>query len=131
MYFGGKQHSSADFRLRNGSGQVSVHSVVVSITGAGVPEAPEFPPPVTITAPASGATVTPTPTVSGTAEPDSSVSVTADGAALCTATASDGGGWSCTPTSGMAEGQHVLSAASTDVTGMSPTSASVPVTVQS
>jgi hypothetical protein len=130
VYFGGKQHSSADFRLRNGSGQVTVHSVVVSITGAGVPNAPDFPPPVAITSPASGATVTPTPTVSGTAEPDSTVSITADGAALCTATASDSGDWSCTPTSGLADGQHVLSAESTDVTGLSATSPSVPVTVQ-
>jgi hypothetical protein len=72
VHVGGKQHSSADFRLRNGSGQVTVHSVVVSITGA----------------------------------------------------------WSCTPTSGLTDGQHVLSAKSTDVTGLSATSASVPVTVQ-
>jgi hypothetical protein len=129
-YFGGEQHSNADFRLRNGGGQVTVHSVVVSITGAGVPNATDFPPPVTISSPASGATVSSTPTVSGNSEPDATVTVTADGATVCTATASDSGAWSCTPSTGLASGQHTLSATSTDVTATSATSAAVQVTVQ-
>jgi hypothetical protein len=129
-YFGGAQHSSADFRLRNGSGQVTVHSVVVSITGAGVPNATDFPPPVTITSPTSGATVTPTPTVSGSSEPDATVTVRSDGADLCTATASDSGAWTCTPSTGMSAGQHTLVATSTDITATPDTSAPVQVTVQ-
>ncbi|GIH15563.1 Ig-like domain-containing protein [Rugosimonospora africana] len=131
VFFGGAQHSSADFRLRNGSGQVTVHSAVVSITGAGVPDATDFPPPVAITAPASGSVVTATPTVSGTAEPDATVTVAADGTAVCTATASDSGAWSCAPTTPLAGGAHTLTATSTDVTATPATSAPVPVTVGS
>jgi hypothetical protein len=129
-YFGGQEHSAADFRLRNGSGQVTVHSVVVSITGAGVPNVTDFPPPVTTTSPAAGATVGPTPTVSGTSEPDATVTARADGTAICTATASDSGAWSCSPSTGLASGQHTLDATSTDVTGKSASSAPVQVTVQ-
>jgi hypothetical protein len=44
-YFGGQQHSAADFRLRNGSGQVTAHSVEVTIAGDGVPNVTDFPPP--------------------------------------------------------------------------------------
>ncbi|MDT4977599.1 MAG: alpha-L-fucosidase 2 [Pseudonocardiales bacterium] len=130
-YFGGAQHSSADFRLRNGGGQVTVHSVVVSISGDGVPTITDFPPPVQIASPASGATVaTPTPTVSGTAEPDATVTVDADGAAMCTATASDSGAWSCTPSTGLSAGQHSLTATSTDVTSTPASSSPVQITVQ-
>jgi hypothetical protein len=129
-YFGGAQHSAADFRLRNGGGQVTVHSVVVSIAGAGVPNQTSFPPPVTITSPVSGATVSPTPTVSGTSEPDATLTVKADSATLCTAVASDSGAWSCTPSSGLASGQHTLSATSTDITATPATSTPVQVTVQ-
>ncbi len=129
-YFGGAQHSSADFRLRNGNGQVTVHSMVVSIAGDGVRNVTDFPPPITISSPASGATVGTTPTMSGTGEPDATVTVKADGAALCTATASNSGAWSCTPSTGLAIGQHTLSATSTDVTATPATSAPVQVTVQ-
>jgi hypothetical protein len=130
-YFGGAQHSSADFRLRNGGGQVTVHSVVVSISGDGVPTVTDFPPPVQITSPASGATLaTSTPTVSGTAEPDATVTVEADGAAMCTATASDTGAWSCTPSTGLSAGQHSLTASSTDVTATPASSSPVQITVQ-
>jgi Bacterial Ig-like domain len=130
-YFGGKQHSSADFRLRNGSGQVTVHSVVVTINGDGVPNVTDFPPPVSITAPGAGATVTATPTVSGTSEPDATVTVKADGTQLCTATASDSGTWSCTPSTGLANGPHTLTATAADLTSSPVTSSPVQVTVQS
>jgi hypothetical protein len=129
-YFGGAQHSSADFRLRNGGGQVTVHSVVVSISGDGVPTVTDFPPPVTITSPAAGATVTTTPTVSGSAEPDATVTVKADGAAVCTATAADSGAWSCTASTGLSNGQHSLTATSADVTATPASSSPVQVTVQ-
>jgi hypothetical protein len=128
-YFGGAQHSAADFRIRNGSGQVTLHSVVVSITGDGVPNVTDFAPPVTISSPTAGATVTTTPTVSGTSEPDATVTVKADGVALCTATATDSGSWSCTASTGLASGQHALSAMSTDITAMPATSTPIEVTV--
>ncbi|MDT4960193.1 MAG: hypothetical protein QOD31_3992, partial [Pseudonocardiales bacterium] len=57
---------------------VTVHSVVVSISGDGVPTITDFPPPVQITSPASGATVaTPTPTdVTSTPASSSLVQIT-------------------------------------------------------
>jgi hypothetical protein len=130
-YFGGAQHSSAEFRLRNGGGHVTVHSVVVSISGDGVPTVTHFPPPVEIASPASGATVaTSTPTVSGTAGPEATVTVDADGADVCTATVSDSGAWSCTPSTGLAAGQHSLTASATDVTPTLAGSSPVQITVQ-
>jgi Big-like domain-containing protein len=129
-YFGGKQHSAADFRLRNGSGQVTVHSVVVSITGDGTPNVTDFPPPVAITAPAAEATVTATPTVSGTSEPDATITVDVDGTQACTATASDAGTWSCTPSPALSAGAHTLTAAAADLTSGPVTSPPVQVTIQ-
>jgi Bacterial Ig-like domain/Domain of unknown function (DUF5703) len=130
-YFGDAQHSGADFRLRNGGGQIVIHSVAVTISGGGVPNETEFPPVPTITAPANGSTVSgPTPTVSGTAEPDATVSVTDGGAAVCTATAADDGSWSCVPATALSVGAHSLSATSADPTGLtSAASAVVAVTV--
>jgi hypothetical protein len=130
-YFGGLENSAADFRLRNSSGQLTVHSVVVTISGDGVANVTDFPPPVAITAPAAGATVTATPTVSGTSEPDAAVTVSADGTQVCAATASDGGTWSCTPQTALAPGQHTLTATAADLTSSPVTSPPVQVTVQS
>jgi len=129
-YFGGLQHSGADFRLRNGSGQVTVHSVVVHISGDGVANVTDFPPAVAITAPAAGATVTPTPTVTGTSEPDATVTVTADGTGVCTATATDSGTWSCAPSTALADGPQTLTATAADLTSSPITSPPVQVTVQ-
>ncbi|WP_055585947.1 Ig-like domain-containing protein [Streptacidiphilus griseoplanus] len=129
-YFGGQQHSGADFRLRNGAGQVTVHSVVVRISGDGVPDVTDFAPPVTVTSPATGATVAARPTVSGTGEPDAQVTVEADGSALCTATVSDSGDWSCTASRDLSTGGHKLTATATDVTATPAAAASLAVTVQ-
>ncbi|WP_127356895.1 Ig-like domain-containing protein [Actinacidiphila soli] len=129
-YFGGLQHSGADFRLRNGGGQVTVHSVVVKITGNGVPDVTDFAPPVTITSPKVGATVTAGPTVSGTSEPDAKVTVTAEGAPVCTATAADDGTWTCSSSKDLTPGQHTLTAAATDVTATPAAAATVAITVQ-
>jgi hypothetical protein len=129
-YFGGQQHSGADFRLRNGGGQVTVHSVSVTISGDGVANTSAFPPQPAITSPTSAATVSSTPAVAGAAEPDSSVTVKSDGSAVCTATASDTGAWTCTPSVALASGPHTLTATSTDPTANTATSAAVPVTVQ-
>ncbi|GAA4587764.1 hypothetical protein GCM10023194_37660 [Planotetraspora phitsanulokensis] len=129
-YFGGKQHSAADFRLRNGGGQVTVHSVVVKISGNGVPNVTHFAPPVKITSPEPGATVTGPAAVSGTSEPDAKVTVTAEGAPVCTATASDDGTWTCTASTALAAGQHTLTATAEDVTRTPAAAATVAVTVQ-
>jgi Bacterial Ig-like domain len=130
-YFGGLQHSAADFRLRNGGGQVTVHSVVVQISGDGVANVDDFPPPVSVTAPAAGDTVTPTPTITGTSEPDAAVTVSAGGTTVCSATASDSGTWSCTPSTGLGNGQQTLTATATDLTSAPVTSPPVEIIVQS
>jgi len=128
-YFGGQEHSGADFRLRNGGGQVTVHSVSVKITGDGVPDTAAFAPPVTIVSPAAGGQVTATPTVSGTAEPDASVTVADGGSTVCTATAGDDGTWSCTAGAALSAGAHTLTASATDPTGTAAEKAQVSVTV--
>jgi hypothetical protein len=129
-YFGGLQHSAADFRLRNGSGQVTVHSVVVTVNGDGVANVTDFPPPVAITSPSAGATVTTTPAISGTSEPDAAVTVAAGSTTICSATASDSGTWSCTPPSALADGVYTLTATATDAVASPVTSQTVQVTVQ-
>ncbi|MCW2882146.1 MAG: hypothetical protein JWQ95_6246 [Sphaerisporangium sp.] len=129
-YFGGMQHSGADFRLRNGGGQVTVHSVVVKISGDGVPDVTDFAPPVTITSPEAGATVTARPTVSGASEPDAKVTVTAEETPVCTATASDDGAWTCSSSTTLAAGQHTLTAKAEDVTATPAVAATVAVTVR-
>jgi Bacterial Ig-like domain/Bacterial Ig domain len=129
-YFGGEQHSAADFRLRNGSGQVTVHSVVVTISGDGVANVTDFPPAVAITSPSAGADVSTTPTVSGTSEPDATVTVTAGRTTICSATATDSGTWSCTPAAALADGAYTLTATATDAVASPVTSPSVQVTVQ-
>ncbi|MBM9503503.1 Ig-like domain-containing protein [Actinacidiphila acididurans] len=129
-YFGGQEHSGADFRLRNGGGQVTVHSVVVKVSGDGVANTTRFAPPVTITTPQAGATVSATPTVTGTAEPDAKVTVTAEGAAVCTATAADDGTFTCTAGAPLAAGAHTLTAQAQDVTNTPAPQATVQVTVQ-
>jgi hypothetical protein len=129
-YFGNKQNGGADFRLRNGGGQVTVHSVVVTISGDGVGNVTDFPPAVAITSPAATATVTTTPAVSGTSEPDATMTVDANGTAICTATASDSGTWSCTPATPLADGAYTLTATAADAVAGPVTSPSVKVTVQ-
>ncbi|WP_251484789.1 Ig-like domain-containing protein [Actinacidiphila cocklensis] len=127
-YFGGQQHSAADFRLRNGGGQLTVHSVAVKISGDGVPDVTGFAPPVAITSPAAGGTVGAAPAVSGSAEPGAKVTVTSDDAPLCTATVSDSGSWTCTGTGGLAAGPHTFRATAQDPTGTPAQAATVAVT---
>jgi Bacterial Ig-like domain len=129
-FFGNEQNGGADFRLRNGSGQVTVHSVEVTISGDGVANVTDFPPAVAITSPSAGADVTTTPTVSGTSEPDATVAVTAGSTTICSATASDSGAWSCTPTTALTDGAYTLTATATDAIASPVTSPPVQVTVQ-
>ena len=128
-YFGGGQHSAADFRLRNGGGQVTVHSVAVKVSGDGVPDTTPFAPAVTIGSPQAGAVVGASPTVSGTAEPDAQVTVTAEGAQLCSTTAADDGSWSCSASGAIGAGAHTLTATAQDATATPSAAATVQVTV--
>ena len=128
-YFGGAEHSAADFRLRNGNGQLVIHSVAIKISGGGVPNKTEFPPTPAITSPATGSTSGVTkPTISGTAEPDAAVTVADGSATVCTTTAADDGSWSCAPATALSNGAHSFTATSTDPTGLT-SAASTPVTV--
>ena len=129
-YFGGQQHSAADFRLRNGGGQVTVHSVAIKISGDGVPDSTAFAPPVTITSPAADATVTSTPAVSGTSEPDAAITVRDADTSVCTTTAADDGSWTCTASAALPAGPHTLTATATDPTSTPAAPATVEVTVE-
>jgi len=68
--------------------------------------------------------------VSGTSEPDATVTVNAGSAAICTATASDSGSWSCIPSTALADGAYSLTATATDAVASPVTSPPVQVTVQ-
>lgn len=84
-----------------------------------------------ITAPTSGsATNDTTPTFSGTGENGATVTVRdGNGNTLCTAVVS-GGQWSCTPSTGLAEGQHTITATQTDPAGnTSPASTAITLTI--
>ena len=127
-YFGGQQHSGADFRLRNGGGQVTVHSVAVKVSGDGVPDAADFAPPVRITSPAAGATVTRAPDVRGAAEPGAKVTVTADGTPVHRP-GPDDGTWTCTASRRPPRGSHTLTATAQDATATPARSEPVTVTI--
>ncbi|MEV7339168.1 Ig-like domain-containing protein [Streptomyces sp. NPDC093544] len=128
-YFGGAQHAKGDFRLRNSGGTVTVHSVAIKVSGAGVPDAQRFAPPVTVTSPVEGATVGTSPTLSGTAEPDAKVTVTVEGTEVCTATAGHDGAWTCTASTALTTGEHTLTASAKDITNSAAEEARVSVTV--
>ncbi|MBJ7459202.1 MAG: hypothetical protein JHD02_08450, partial [Thermoleophilaceae bacterium] len=59
----------------------------------------------------------PTPTVSGTAEADSTVNVYVGAVLYCTATTDGAGDWSCAGVTPLAEGPHTLTATATDPSG--------------
>ena len=59
-----------------------------------------------------------TPSVSGTAEANSTVEVKVDGVLLCTATANGTGAWACpTPAGPLDDGAHAVTATATDAAG--------------
>ena len=69
-------------------------------------------------APANGSTTnSDEPTITGTAEADSTVTVYIDGVAVGTTTANASGVWSYTPTSPLANGAHTVKATATDLAG--------------
>ncbi|MFS0724274.1 Ig-like domain-containing protein [Paenibacillus sp. 1P07SE] len=77
-------------------------------------EAPEAP---VITYPANGGYTTASPTITGTAEPDSTVLISIDGAAPVNATVNGSGHWSYTPTTALSQGAHSVSAIARDAAG--------------
>ncbi|HZC26979.1 MAG TPA: hypothetical protein VE287_08135, partial [Actinopolymorphaceae bacterium] len=130
-YFGGDEAvppgttGGADFRL-DAQQPVTVHSVGVSVTGPAVPATTEFPSAPAITTPTTNQTVSLSSPVSGTSIPDGKVTVSEGSTALCTATASDTGSWSCAPASGLTQGRQTVTATATDTTGFTgPASAGV------
>ncbi|MBN8232186.1 OmpA family protein [Corallococcus macrosporus] len=83
-----------------------------------------------IASPTANQTVaTQTPTLSGTAEPNSAVTVREGTTVLCTATANSSGAWSCT-SSTLTDGPHTLTATARDAAGNTgPASTAVPFSV--
>ncbi|NJM42245.1 MAG: adhesin, partial [Anaerolineae bacterium] len=71
-----------------------------------------------ITVPAASSTTSDnTPTISGTAEPNSTVQVTEGGTPICTAVTDGSGNWSCTPSTPLANGSHTIQATARDAAG--------------
>ena len=72
----------------------------------------------TISAPAAGSTTSDsTPTLSGSAEPNSNVTVKEGTTTVCTVVADASGNWSCDATAALSNGSHTVTATSTDVAG--------------
>lgn len=112
----------------DGAGNVSGDSTAVGFTIDSIP-----PDPPEITAPTDAELVTTTtPTITGTAEADSTVTVSEGGTTVCTATADSAGAWTCTPSAALTEGAHSITATATDPTGnTSDPSSAVSFTVDS
>jgi hypothetical protein len=100
------------------AGNTSTPSSAVTITvQATVPPTP------TLTGPADGAlTNNPTQTFSGTGTPNSLVTVTVDGVTACTAVVDSAGAFSCTATTPLANGPHLVTVSATNAVGTSPQS---------
>ncbi|EPX56913.1 Large repetitive protein [Cystobacter fuscus DSM 2262] len=80
------------------------------------------PPAVEVKTPAEGTTIKDnTPLYSGTAEPGSTVTVIVDGSPVGTITVDGSGTWSITPTTGLSNGPHTVTATATDTAGNSAT----------
>ncbi|MBL8918804.1 MAG: hypothetical protein JNJ54_08105 [Myxococcaceae bacterium] len=71
-----------------------------------------------VTAPADGSTTAnPRPTISGTAEANSTVTVRVDGNVVGTTTANAMGAWTFTPASALSNGSHTVNATAADAAG--------------
>ncbi|XID90250.1 Ig-like domain-containing protein [Paenibacillaceae bacterium WGS1546] len=83
-----------------------------------------------IAAPSDGAFVNATPTISGSAEADSTVTVLVNGSSAGTAPADNSGNWTYTPTVAWPEGTHSITATATDAAGnTSAASTAISVTI--
>ncbi len=102
---------TATAQAKDAAGNVSPVAVLpFSIDSAG-PVAP------IIVAPAEGATTSPTPTLSGTAEPFTTVVVTGTAGTLCTAVTDAVGNWTCVVTTALPVGAQTAVATATDAAG--------------
>jgi cysteine-rich repeat protein len=112
------------------------HTVSATATGPGGVSSPpvgstftvDTTPPAApaITSPADGSSEATLPmSMSGTAEPGSTVTVTLDGQSVCTTTADAQGNWTCMFSGTTTDGEHTLSATTTDRAGNVSRSASV------
>ncbi|WP_304504116.1 Ig-like domain-containing protein [Corallococcus sp. EGB] len=112
---------------RDAAGNTGPASTAVPFTVDTVPPAAPA-----VTAPTANQLIaTKTPTLSGTAEANSTVTVREGTTVLCTTTANASGAWSCI-SSTLAEGPHTITATATDAAGnTSPPSTAVPFTVDS
>jgi hypothetical protein len=120
-----------DATATDGAGNTSTADSVTFTIDTAAPAAP------VITSPTDGSTTgDTTPTVTGTAEPGSTVTVIIDGTPIVCANSpvvADGNGsWTCIPVTPLSDGDHVITATSTDDAGnTSGPSAPVTVTVDS
>jgi hypothetical protein len=84
----------------------------------------------TVGSPASGATTSSTPTITGTGTAGDPVTVTdKNGNTVCTTTVAANGTYSCTPTTPLASGADTLTATETNSNGSTQTGLPVPITV--
>ncbi|WP_395814992.1 adventurous gliding motility protein AgmC [Archangium minus] len=106
---------------KDAAGNTSPESPVRNFTvDTVIPAAPA------VTAPGEGAHVkTPTPVITGTAEPHSTVTVIIDGTVVGTVTADGSGNWSYTPTTSLDDGPHTVKATATDAAGNTSPESSV------
>ncbi len=70
-----------------------------------------------------------TPTLAGTAQPNSTVTIYDNGVAIGTTAANASGAWTFTPSTALGEGSHAFTAAASNATGTGPASASTSVIV--
>ncbi|WP_286808187.1 BapA/Bap/LapF family large adhesin [Leclercia sp. UBA2479] len=85
--------------------------------------------PVTGTLTNGQATNDSTPTLAGTAQPNSTVTIYDNGVSIGTAQANGSGAWTFTPTTGLTEGSHAFTATASNATGTGPASTSTSVIV--
>ncbi|RZM13828.1 MAG: T9SS type B sorting domain-containing protein, partial [Pedobacter sp.] len=111
---------------KDAAGNISSPSPAVRVTVVtALPSAP------VVTGPANNSiTSNNKPVITGTAVPNSIVTVYVDGVAIGTTTANASGNWTFIPASALADGQHLITATSTDAAGnVSAPSASSRVTI--
>lgn len=85
--------------------------------------------PVTGTLTNGQATNDATPTLAGTAQPNSTVTIYDNGVSIGTTQANGSGAWTFTPTTGLTEGSHAFTATASNATGTGPASTSTSVIV--
>ncbi|WP_182629290.1 Ig-like domain-containing protein [Clostridium chromiireducens] len=114
-----------EFTAKDNAGNTITQSIPIANIDTTAPEAP------VITTPTNN-TVTNdnTPTISGTAEANSTVKVYDGTTLIGTVTADGNGNWTLIPSTGLADGNHAITATATDAAGnVSPASSAVNITI--